>query len=66
VGDPILAVGVPLRSLQPLCASVRPMGVVRHERTRWLVDEERDVPIWLCEGPRRTLHQVWPSLAGQN
>jgi hypothetical protein len=66
VGDPILAVGVPAADLAPLCAALRPMGVVRHERTRWLVPEERDVPITLCEGPRRTLHQLWPSLAGRN
>jgi hypothetical protein len=43
-----------------------PAGVVRHERTRWLVDEERDVALSLCERPHRTLHALWPSLAGQN
>jgi hypothetical protein len=66
VGDPLLVVGVRAEELAPLCTTLRPMGVVRHERTRWLVDEERDVPITLCEGPRRTLHQLWPSLAGRN
>jgi hypothetical protein len=66
VGDPILAVGVPAAELAPLCAALRPLGVVRHERTRWLVAEERDVPLTLCERPRRTLHQLWPSLAGRN
>lgn len=66
VGDPILAVGVRAADLAPLCAALRPMGVVRHGRTRWLVDEERDVPITLCEAPRRTLHDLWPSLAGQH
>jgi hypothetical protein len=65
-GDPILAVGVPPAELAPLCTALHPMGVVRHERTRWLVDEERDVPITLCVAPRRTLHELWPSLAGRN
>jgi hypothetical protein len=66
VGDPILAVGVRAADLAPLCTALRPVSVVRHERTPWLVDEERDVPITLCERPRRTLHELWPSLAGQN
>jgi hypothetical protein len=66
VGDPILAVGIPTADLAAACGAVRPLGVVRHARTRWLVPEEQDVPIALCERPRRTLHELWPSLAGKN
>ena len=66
VGDPILAVGIPAADLAPACGAVRPLGVVRHARTRWLVPEEQDVPMVLCERPRRTLHELWPSLVGKN
>jgi hypothetical protein len=30
------------------------------------VAEERDLVILVARGPRRTLQQVWPSLAGNN
>lgn len=63
VGDPVVTVGVPAARLAPLCGGVTPLAVVHHERTRWLVPEEQDVPVFLCEQPRRTLRELWPSLA---
>lgn len=66
VGDPIVTVGVPDATLAPLCGAVRPLAVVRHDRTRWLVPEQQNVPVTLCEQPRRTLRELWPSLAGRH
>lgn len=66
VGDPILTVGVPVAGLRARCTRVVLLRQVRHELTRWMVPEERDVPLALCEGPRQSLRSAWPSLAGQN
>jgi len=32
----------------------------------WVVPEERNAWVFVCDGARRTLQQVWPSLAGRN
>ncbi len=32
----------------------------------WGVAEEQSVPIFVCRGPRKSIAEVWPSLAGQN
>jgi hypothetical protein len=63
---PILTVGVPRRFADAPLRAVRPLATVRHDRTRWLVAEEQNVPIVLCEQPRRTLRELWPTLAGRN
>ncbi len=40
-------------------------SVVTADR-RWLVREERDVVVFRCTGPRESLQQLWPELAGRN
>lgn len=65
-GDPLLTVGVPLAELAGRCGRVVPLPPVRHVETRWLVPEERDVPLALCERPVRSLAELWPELAGRN
>jgi 4-amino-4-deoxy-L-arabinose transferase-like glycosyltransferase len=58
-GRVVLAIGIDPAVLAPEFHSVREVGRVGD---RWAVAEERDVPITLAMGPRRTLQEVWPSL----
>ncbi len=43
--------------------TVTPAARVTHT---WAVEEERDLVVYVAEGPRRTLRKVWPELAGRN
>ncbi|GJG85881.1 hypothetical protein tb265_10620 [Gemmatimonadetes bacterium T265] len=53
--------------LARLYARVRPVArAVPDSLSPWVVPEERRAWIFVCGGPRRTLQQVWPSLAGRN
>ncbi|MDF1503648.1 glycosyltransferase family 39 protein [Roseisolibacter sp. H3M3-2] len=65
VGDPLLTVGVPEAALRGRCTRLVPLGVVRHDETRWLVPEERDVPLFLCEQPVPDLRAQWGGLRPQ-
>jgi len=62
VADPVLTVGVPATALFRRCARIVPLGVVRHADTRWVVPEERNVPLYLCEGPNPSLRAQWRNL----
>jgi hypothetical protein len=62
-GKVVLAIGIDPGNLAGEFRSVREVGRVGH---RWAVAEERNVPITLAVGPRRTLQEVWPSLAGRH
>lgn len=62
-GDVVVTIGVSREDLRPLFASVEEAGEVR---SPWSVAEERDLTILVARGPRRTLQEVWPSLAGKN
>jgi 4-amino-4-deoxy-L-arabinose transferase-like glycosyltransferase len=61
-GTTAVAVGIPLPQLRHFFRRVTPLGRIRHEWTTWVVDEERDVVVALCEDPVLTLQDVWPSL----
>ena len=37
-----------------------------HAHDDWLVEEEQDIDVFVCERPRMTLQAAWPSLAGRN
>jgi hypothetical protein len=37
-----------------------------HAHDDWLVDEEKDIDVYVCERPRTTLQAAWPGLAGRN
>ncbi len=52
--------------LRQLFAQVRIVERVRTDAQRWLVPEERDAVVFLCEGPKGTLQELWPSMAGRN
>ncbi len=62
-GRVALAVGIPPEELLEAYADVRVVDRFDHP---WMVSEERDIPIVLATGGRRTLQEVWPSLAGMN
>lgn len=62
VGDPLLTVGIPAEALRDRCTRVVPLGVVHHRDTRWLVPEEQDVVLNLCESPVPDLRRQWESL----
>ena len=62
-GEVVIAVGVPRDSLVPVFDSVRTAAV---SRQRWVVPEEREVPVQLAFGIRAPLQAIWPSLAGRN
>jgi hypothetical protein len=62
-GDVVVTIGVSREDLRPLFASVEEAGEVR---SPWSVAEERELTILVARGPRRTLQEVWPSLAGRN
>jgi hypothetical protein len=49
-----LAWGVPRRELDSLFEDVREVGRIRHDLAM-----ERDVPVHLCERPRRPLSEIW-------
>lgn len=62
-GEVLVTLGVPEELLRPLFREVRPAARVANP---WGVEEERDVAVLVAGGPRRTLQEVWPGLAGRN
>ena len=62
-GDPTIVVGGDSTDLAARFRSVTLAGRVTHA---WAVREERDVPIWVCEGPLRTLQEAWAEFRGRN
>jgi hypothetical protein len=64
-GTVALAIGVPPEVLRRYYRIVTPAARVTHDQLRWVVPEERDVVVYVCEAPYRTLQEVWPSLRPQ-
>jgi hypothetical protein len=62
-GAVVITVGVERRDLEPLFSSVTDAARIQ---SPWSVAEERALTIFVARNPRRTLQQVWPSLAGMN
>lgn len=62
-GNVVVTIGVPEGELGRYFDSVRAAAAVRHP---WAVAEERSLTIFVASGPRSTLQQIWPSLAGRN
>jgi 4-amino-4-deoxy-L-arabinose transferase-like glycosyltransferase len=62
-GDVVVAIGAGRDDLAPLFASVEEAGRVH---SPWSVAEERELTIYVARGPKRSLQEVWPSLAGRN
>lgn len=62
-GDVVVTLGVSREGLEPLFDSVRTADVVTHP---WAVAEERRVPVLVGRGARRSLQELWPSLAARD
>ncbi len=62
-GEVVITIGVPADDLRRFFDSVETAATVSHA---WTVEEERNLTVNVGTRPRRTLQQIWPSLAGQN
>jgi hypothetical protein len=62
-GEVVITIGVPEADLRRFFDSVETAATVSHP---WAVEEERNLTVNVGTGPRKTLQQLWPSLAGQN
>jgi len=62
-GTVIVTLGIAGEDLKSFCGILTPAGRIRNA---WGVEEEQDVPIFVCERTRETLQQIWPRLAGHN
>ena len=62
-GEVVVTIGIARADLLPLFASVEEAGRVS---SPWSVAEERQLTILIARGPRHTLQEIWPSLAGRN
>lgn len=62
-GDVIIKVGGDRNDLTPYFRSVE---VAARVSEPWVVPEERDLSIWICRQPYRTLQALWPRFEGQN
>jgi hypothetical protein len=62
-GTVLITLGFSREDLAPQCGSITHAARVTNT---WGVDEEQDVSVYVCEQPRMTLQQIWPSLAGRN
>ncbi len=62
-GRVLIMIGGDPADLAPIYGEVREVARIR---SPWSVGEERDVPVYVARGQRRTLQQLWPSLAGRN
>jgi hypothetical protein len=61
-GEVIIKIGGDADGLAPFCGSVDLAARVDHP---WSVPEERDLAIWICREPYRTLQEIWPEFRGR-
>jgi hypothetical protein len=61
-GSTAIAIGIPVETLRRYYARVTPIERVQHEVAEWVVPEERDVVVALCEQPIAPIQTVWESL----
>jgi hypothetical protein len=62
-GRVAVVIGPRREDLAPFFDSLEVAGRVEHA---WAVAEERDLTIFVARRPRRTLQEIWPTLAGRN
>lgn len=58
-GEIAIAIGLPLEALTTYYRSVRRQAVIKHE---YAVEEENNVPVYLCRGQKMSLQEAWPEL----
>ena len=62
-GRVLVTIGVPPEALLEYFAEATQVATVGHP---YAVAEERGVPIVVAKGPKRTLQEIWPELAGRH
>ncbi len=62
-GNVIIKVGGERTELEGFC---RDLALATRIEEPWVVPEERNLAIWICRGPARTLQEIWPAYEGQN
>ncbi len=62
-GAVVVSIGPGREDLAPYFDSVEPAARITHP---WAVAEERDLTVFVARRPRRTLQEIWPTLAGRN
>lgn len=62
-GDVIVFHGFRQDDLGDFCGSLTAAGYVTHP---YAVAEQRDLTVYVCRGPQRTLQELWPSYGGEN
>ncbi|HSG82508.1 MAG TPA: glycosyltransferase family 39 protein [Gemmatimonadota bacterium] len=62
-GEVIILHGFRKDQFEDFCREVAAAGYVDHP---YAVAEQRDLTVYVCRGPRETLQQMWPRLAGEN
>jgi hypothetical protein len=61
-GDVLISIGFSYDDMASFFDSVT---TAAHVMNRYAVAEQRDLFVYVCRGPRETVQQVWPSLAGE-
>jgi hypothetical protein len=62
-GHVAVTIGIAREDLAPHFDSLHAATLITNE---WAVEEEREVPVFVARGPRRTLQEIWPALAGMH
>jgi hypothetical protein len=62
-GEVVITIGIGPDDLARAFAAVQEAGRIR---SPWSVAEERELTLYVARGPRRTLQEIWPALAGRN
>jgi hypothetical protein len=62
-GAVVVAIGPSREDLMPFFESVEPAA---RTGDPWAVAEERDLIVLVARRPRRSLQEIWPTLAGRN
>ncbi|UCD24443.1 MAG: glycosyltransferase family 39 protein, partial [Gemmatimonadota bacterium] len=61
-GDVVISIGFDYDDMAGFFDSVTPAA---HVMNHYAVAEQRDLFVYVCRGPRQTMQEVWPSLAGE-
>lgn len=61
-GEVIIKIGGTRDDLTSFCRSITLAARINEP---WVVPEERNVPVWICREPYRTLQEIWPQFKGQ-
>jgi hypothetical protein len=58
-GEVVIAVGIPLDTLEPLFGQIVPAATINNE---YAIPEENNLHVYICRKPKMTLQQAWSRL----